>query len=186
MGDETKIGSGAKKSASGESLWIKLVLTIVPAIITAIIAPLVIQRCNKPPPLTAQPVTLLWAPAKCGAPSEPFVAVEKCPGTHTLEWLSAEMTKLVNARVVGFDKLPRSPMLVTRDLKQKRNQLLTVTTEMGNTWFVSVGYVRETDTDDGCLRLYDESYRPVSDTVCFSASHGWLRKQNGKYEVISP
>lgn len=122
-------------------------------------------------------VQLVWLPADCpGSDGEPSIGMGSCQTTKNLEWLRAEVGKLRDARVRGFDGIPRSATLEPKTFARVKNNALAVVSGAGETLaLVGVGYSNESRSKDGCLRLYTNTnpLQLISPILCLDARGAW-------------
>jgi hypothetical protein len=144
------------------------------------------SSASTPSPAAPGIVQLQWVPSACGDREVLAVGVGTCNDRRTMEWLTDQFATLASFQIRGFDKVPAKPSaLYGETYDGKKNQLLRVKPTMGGgTWYVSVGYNRDTNGQDGCLRLYDESMRLASEVVCWTTTGNWSVKNGDSYRPV--
>jgi hypothetical protein len=100
---------------------------------------------------------------------------------------SAEILAFKAARLRGFDSLPNDLSLVAQDYGGVKNNVLVVerpnATELGK---LGVGYSREKNAKDGCLRLYSSAKPPMraSPVLCLDKAGRWWSKDGDEDTAV--
>lgn len=117
-------------------------------------------------------VKLNWVPGECVGHTEPGVAYGNCTDLRDLGWLQAQLNALKQAGIRGFSDLPRDCLLQAEDYKGHPNRLLYAG-RGGQRFKVGIGYIADTGTKDGCVRLFSDDLRQISATACLDQKDRW-------------
>jgi hypothetical protein len=128
-------------------------------------------------------VDLVWVASDCpAAEGTPKVGLGGCSPAEQrdLGWLTTQVRAFAGAGLRGFDGLPQNFTLGTKDFNSVQNNVLYVATPATDAELalITIGYDREQNQKDGCLRLYSSTKPPmrISPVLCLDRGGRWWSK----------